>query len=70
MSREDPIIVQINRPNQRAMKGTEAKRKIRDADIVISSDNMVVKDRYGPGLGQRAATATEKRKAEQVTSEF
>jgi hypothetical protein len=61
MSREDPVIYRIRAAANR--RSPEEKRAYRDADVVIDGDDMVIKDRYGPGLGRRAATAAEKRKA-------
>lgn len=61
MSREDPVIYRITASANR--RTPEEKRAYRDADVVIDGDNMVIKDRYGPGLGRRAATAEERRKA-------
>lgn len=61
MSREDLIIVKCTTPPRQ--RTPDQKRAVRDADVVLDGDNMVTKDRYGPGLGVRAATAAEKRKA-------
>lgn len=69
MSREDPIVVQIDRKSVRYVRGTAAKRQCRDADIIISAEGMVIKDRFGPGFGMRAATPEEKAKATAVYSE-
>lgn len=67
MSRTDHIIVRLKSPRKSARGLTgDAKRKAQDADIVINCEGFVVKDRFGPGLGNRYRTDEEDTKAEEI----